>query len=170
MEGTDMFRLNMVMTSPETELFFHHPSEDLQYYVACQYDLPYWKVVLDSLSAMYRTKDPSYDFVRLIIYALESLSRFILHDLQDSSIKNGTHKSVMDGISRRLNLLLGLLDDTFPQKLRSRDSYHLLVDVPLTAQGKKNLSQAEDITSSKIFESEVCLLIPSPKSRHLNKV
>lgn len=169
-KGIGMFRVNMVMTSPETELFFHHPSEELPCYLASQYDLPYWKVVLDWLSAMHRTKDSSYDFVRLIIYALESLSRFILHDLQASGIKNDARKSVMDGIDCRLKLLLGLLDDAFPKMLQSRNSYGSSVDTPFTAKSETKLIQPEDTEPSKNSELEVCLSIPSLISRHLNQV
>jgi hypothetical protein len=116
-EDISVFSLNKTLMSPEVEKFFRHSTEDLVTYLASKHDLPYWLIILEWLGEELDVRDTSYDFVRLVVYSLESLSRFIMQELEQSDIRAEVTGCVLEGIEQRLELLNWMLDGAFPTQL-----------------------------------------------------
>jgi hypothetical protein len=154
-QTASIFQFKNFLTSPDGDKFFHHASEDLLSYLANQSDIPYWKVVLNWLAAAYRNQDGAYNFVRLIIYALESLTRSILEDLRSSGFRATANKVIVDGINCRLISLFGLLDDVFPQTLQSWSSYNSWLEGMSQAQSENGLALQEPAQTPKNSNQEV---------------
>jgi hypothetical protein len=102
-EDVSVLSLNKALTSLEVEKLFRHSTEGLVACLANKHNLPYWLIILEWLGKELDARD-SYEFVRPVVYSLESLSRFITQELEQSDVRTEATGSVLEDIEQRLEL------------------------------------------------------------------